>query len=267
LVWATDRLVLAWVDALTVQVREYTAELDAIGQDLAIATPSGVESAPAVAAIGSGWAVATRSSVGGSETIRIRSGANEWTTGPFLPGAPDERPALAALDAETLLVVFTEGVDPLQTGTANVFRLRGALLSSAAVGPTEPFWLEPLSDAYAGIPDVQQRHPSVTVDGPTIYVAWQAEGPAGTEGQSSALLTKLLRTDQGELQQEPETRLRLNSAPAARDLRPHVAFSPWYPGGATVALWNSSPPAMTGARPLVMYTVLSATQRGLLDEP
>ena len=70
----------------------------------------------------------------GFEQIRVHTGSLDWTVGPaFLPPSVRTKIALVELDAAHLLVSFSVGVDPAETGVPNASsQVLGAIL--------EPCW-------------------------------------------------------------------------------------------------------------------------------
>lgn len=79
---------------------------------------------------------------------------------------------MAELDSTHLLVVYTEGTDPEETGVANSSKLRAAVLDTAAPGAVTPFDITPL---VAGSESLSQDHPNAIRVGGRVYIAWRTE--------------------------------------------------------------------------------------------
>lgn len=87
-----------------------------------------------------------------------------------------------------LIVVYTEGTDPEETGVANGSRLRAAVLDTAAPGTVMPFDITPLVAANASL---AQDHPNAIRVGSRVYLAWRTEPPLG-DARAEELWLKLI---------------------------------------------------------------------------
>jgi len=190
LLWDGNSLVAAWVDysnpvdAPDVKVRKFDVDLQPLGAEEPLATTSRNEADVALASFAGSWAAAWRSSADGMETIEVRAGQSSWTVGPFLPGAAGDRPALVELNAQRLLLVFTEGTaGAVDGGAADVPRLRGAIL--AAPGATASFVIAPRVSPYDADASLGQAEPNVLRADNRVYVSWRSSGvisdPLGEE--------------------------------------------------------------------------------------
>jgi hypothetical protein len=130
----------------------------------------------ALSPFGSSWAAAWRAGENGLETVHIRTGSTTWSIGPYLPGPVDDRPALAELDATHLLVVYTEGTDPEETGVANGSKLRVGVLDTAAPGTITP---TDVAAIVSGNDALAQSQPNAIRVGSRVYIAWRTESALG----------------------------------------------------------------------------------------
>jgi len=99
-----------------------------------------------------------------------------------------DRPALAPIDNTHILVLFTEGTDPIDSGVSNGSKLRVALLDTASPG------LATAIDVPSG-GLFSQSQPNAVRVGDTIYLAWRSQSalddPNGEELWIKALPTAL----------------------------------------------------------------------------
>ncbi|HWZ92788.1 MAG TPA: myxococcus cysteine-rich repeat containing protein, partial [Polyangiaceae bacterium] len=152
------KLVVAWVDdsdpatGPDLRYRTFAPDLTPLSDDQTLAATASVEGQVALAAFNGTWAAAWRSGTAGAETIEAQLGTTHWSIGPIAPGAPDDHPALAFIDATHLAVAFTEGTDPTASGTANTPRLHAAIFDAAAPGLTASFAVAPTVAPYATTP-------------------------------------------------------------------------------------------------------------------
>jgi hypothetical protein len=134
----------------------------------------------ALAPWGSSWAAAWRSDDNGVETLQVRSGGSTWSIGPYLPGPVGSRPALAEFDSGHLLVVYTEGTDPEDTGVANSSKLRVAVLDAAVTGAATP--LDVPGTLAPGLP---QDQPNAVRVGSQVFIAWRTSSPVEIDAGSA----------------------------------------------------------------------------------
>lgn len=238
--WTGDELVVAWSDSQDVRSRRFDASLAPLEEEQSLASSAALEGNITLARFASGWAAAWREGDLGFERVRVRAGNRSWFTQPFLPGPLGDRPGLVALDDEHLLLVHTVGTDPLGSGTANVGRLRVAVLRIGAPGGvTSQPWL-PLHEPYASNVALAQRRPSATRVGDELFVTWEQESPRGDERSDEVLVQRLSwSADAPNVLVSLEERVLQNNAPSAGDQRnPKLAPTPLFPGGALITLWE-----------------------------
>ena len=179
------QLVVAWLDdrdpmtAPDIRYRTFGPDLKPTSGDLVLSATPAVEGQVALAAREGAWAAAWRSGQDGLETIEVQSGSAHWRVGPFLPGAPDDLPALTFLDATHLAVAFTEGTDPTASGAASVPRLHAALLDPAATGSTPSFEVAPLTAPFSVTPSASQTQPVISAFSDRLLVGWRSSGIPG----------------------------------------------------------------------------------------
>ncbi|MEO8901638.1 MAG: myxococcus cysteine-rich repeat containing protein [Polyangiaceae bacterium] len=172
------QIIAAWVDdsdpfnGPDVRYRTFAPDLTPTSDDLTLAATSAVEDGVTLATQNGAWAAAWRSGKDGNETIEVQSGSSHWYVGPFLPGATDDRPALAFIDATHLAIAFTEGSDPTNTGIANVSGLHGAVLDAAYPGKVESFSVPQTVAPWAGIKTLSQTEPTLSVFGDHLLLGW-----------------------------------------------------------------------------------------------
>lgn len=257
-----ERLIVAWTDTSNgftgpdIRYREFdfagaaTRRFTATTDELPLSFDVGFEGNVALAALdGGSWAAAYRSMQGAvEETIEVvvPDEGTAWSIGPDLMGASDDRPAIAELDADHLLVVFTVGTDPGATSISNVFRLRAAIIDRDESEPLDTFDLPPLGAAYQSA-SVSQTHPNVVRAGDDLYVAYRASALGGQAEAEDVFLQKL--TWDGEIAQASEYRIPRWPLGSSGDQRfPALAFGPRQIGteglpepaplGALVVAWD-----------------------------
>jgi cysteine-rich repeat protein len=181
-----DQLIIAWTDASDantgpdIRYRVFDAagsganRFLALDEERSLSNSVAFEGNVALAPFGSTWAAAFRSAGSAEETIEVVVPGEDlvWSIGPHLPGAPEDRPALAELDENHLLVLFSVGTDPENTGIGNVFRLRAAVLARSASAPLAELDLPPLDPAYQAL-TVSQSHPSLVRAGDVLFAAYR----------------------------------------------------------------------------------------------
>jgi hypothetical protein len=236
LLWAGDRLVVAFTDLLDVTYREFSSDLVPLGPEAPLAATAAIESGVALARFGSGWAGAVRSSSDALESIVVRSGDLIWSTPPAPPGPTGDRPALAALDDAHLLVLFSVGADPDGTGAADVGRLFWAVADAAAPGPLA---VRALDVGAAPASSVSQRRPTATRAGDRVYLGWTETDDAGARGEQVFLAPVALDAAAGAAIGTPMPLPRgTASAGWRRNLR--LAASSLFPAGAVISTWESA---------------------------
>ena len=257
LVWTGSELVAAWTSELAIVARRFDAKLVPIEGEEQL-SPSGESSGSvALGRFGTGWAAAWRAtSDEGQELIRVHAGSVDWSVGPFVPGAPGERPALVELDASNLLVVFSEGTDPFQTGTPALTRLRGAILNVAAPGSTESFALQASNQGFSASEFVSQSRPTLTAVGTKLFLGWET-GALTADPLSAEVWVQGLSFDSvagltyGAELPIPETAGREGAQRA-----PAFAASPLLPDGALAIAWEQHAESWPyGARPDVVFAL------------
>ncbi len=240
LLWTGTELVVAWVDGQYPKVRRFDGNLLALEPESALDTIGTVGGSIAVAGFGPSWAAAWRViEPSGLESIHARSGATTWSVGPFLPGASLDRPALVSLDATHLLLVFTEGTDPLVTGTASVTRLRGAILDASSPTAVAMFPIDATVEPWASDVSLGQSRPGLALSGTRRYLTWQSESPIGNVLDDEVWFRELV-WDGSSLALLPEMPLRADAPRAEAQRAPAIAGSPLWPEGALVTVWEDS---------------------------
>jgi cysteine-rich repeat protein len=182
-----DELVVAWTDSSDastgpdIRYRTFAAtgsgedRFPALEDERVLAESSSFEGNVALAPFGTSWVAAFRASAGVEETVEVVAPGEEltWSIGPHLPGATEDRPAVAELDVDHLLVLFSVGTDPEGTGSAQIFRLHAAVLDRSSATPIAVVELPPLDPAYAAL-TVSQSHPSLVKVGDVLFAAYRA---------------------------------------------------------------------------------------------
>ena len=171
--------------------------------------------------------------------MRVRAGGAEWWTDAAPPSSAGDRPALVALDAQHLLVLYTVGTDPSSAGSATVSRLRVAVLSTANQGL---FQAAALGSSFGANddPSLSQRRPRATRVGDRIYAAWERDLPADAPEAFELVLRQYAwsPTTPAVLDELAEHRLA-TTAPSRGDQRnPALASSALFPDGALISAWE-----------------------------
>lgn len=190
MLWTGTQLVVAWEDYADatsgpdLRFRTFDAELNPTSGDSTLAESALPEAAVSLAAFNGSWAAAYREGLAnGKENVVVRAGNGSFRVGPVQGGPLDDRPALVALDATHLLVVFSEGTDPGSvTGVYNVARLRFAVIDVAGSATPASQALVPLFDGYTADATISQMSPSVVAapDGSAgALVSWRSEARPG----------------------------------------------------------------------------------------
>jgi cysteine-rich repeat protein len=240
MIWTGSSLVVAWVDetsfatAPDLKLRMFGADLAPMSGDVTLAGSIETEAQVALAPFSGSWAAAWRASApGGLETIEITAGGVDWSIGPHSPGPFDDRPAVAALDDDHLLVVFTETDDA--TGQPV---LGAAVLDVASPGPV---LAQPIAPTIPALITEGQTHPTAMAVGPHVYVAWRSDGPLGDPSAEDLWLKHIQwpAPDVATALATPEMQLPRRSEHMPGDQRrPALAASPLWPEGALVLAWE-----------------------------
>jgi len=212
-----DSLVVAWTDsadsdtAPDVRYRVFSSDsagLTAQAVDQTLSATSAFEGNVALAPFGASWAAAWRASTSdGHETIEIRDNASgtRWSVGPHLPSESADHPALADLGNGRLLVLYTVATDPGMTGTANVGKLRAALLGPAQASVTAVD-VTPSSAALANAA-VAESEPSLVSAGGSWYFAWRSAAQPGDANGDELWLRRVSAAGASSLTLDAEQRL------------------------------------------------------------
>jgi hypothetical protein len=238
-----DQIVVAWEDdsnpatAPDVVLRTFDANLGATSAEQPLASSSDSESDVALAAFAGSWAAAWRDDANGLETVQIETAKNRWSIQPpFMPAPAGTKPALVALDATHLLVVYVVGLDRTGSGVANGSKLQAAVLSTSAPGAVNG---ADLPAQVSGASGLDQSLPAVAnVQGNPFVAWWTAAAPGDANGEQ--LWLKRLRWSAGALDQSTsESSLpRWPQAQLGDQRAPALAASTLAPGGALVAAWD-----------------------------
>jgi hypothetical protein len=262
LIWTGSELVVAWTDLFAVKTRRFSSSLTPLTEGEQTLSPDGeMSGAISLCRFGSDWAAAWRAlDAMNDEIIRVRAGSVSWTVGPFIPGEALERPALVELDSSHLLLVFTEGTDPLETGTPSVTRLRAAILDTASPGNVPFVDLDPMLEPYASNAAITLRRPTLARVSTRLFLGWESEGLVG-DALGSEIWVQRMRwpsTSIG-LLRETEEPIQVDAPRPGSQFAPSFASSPLIPQGALVTVWEehspgsrheTSPDVFFGLRPV-----------------
>jgi hypothetical protein len=240
-------IVVAWVDAVDaftgpdLKYRVFSESLVPQGDEQTLAHTPAAEADVALAPFANTWAAAWRSSSAGSDSIVITvpSTSTTWSIGPLMPGSAEDRPALAELDANHLLVVFTEGVDVGSTGLSHTPKLRGGILATGTPGTATAFSLEPPAmGPGGGAAELAQTHPNVVRVENRLYLAWRSSSTAGNANHDELWLREASWNGTA-LNLFTVLPLPRSTTHQPGDQRfPALAASPLGPAGAIVAAWD-----------------------------
>jgi hypothetical protein len=223
-------LVAAWLDdsdpatAPDIKYRTFGFDLTPTSSEQLLSNAVANEGDVTLAPWGSGWAIAWRAGENGLETLRIQSGSTQWSVGPFLPGPVGARPGLVELDATHLLVVYTEGIDPADTGVANASKLRAAVLDLNAPTTVTPFDIPSSLPGRAGL---SQDQPNAMRAGGQVFIAWRTETALASAAGEELWLKEIgwngtsIDLERGELQLP-----RLPNSPPGDQRHPGLAAGP-----------------------------------------
>ena len=273
LLWTGSELLVAWRRTFKILTRRFDTNLKALAasQDIAF-SQSIAASDVSLTSLNGSWAAVWDDYGAISPEIRLNVGTKNWSVSYVNSGAPYEPPALIALDATHLLVVFTEGTDPLNTGTANVFRLKAAIIdtTTASGSPSSPVTLATTVEPWASDSALSQTRPSLVRSGSRLYLTWQSESPVGDAREDEVWLRELSWNGSA-LTVLPETPLQADAPRLAAQRNPALAASPLGPFGALVTVWEDAtvvpkhsmqPDLVFGLRPTPIVKLPSSVDGG-----
>ncbi len=242
IVWTGSQLVVAWVDtsdAATqpdLRFRTFDGSFNPTSAEQTLAGTADSEADVALATCAGMWAAAWRDDANGLETVRVQAGTTSWTVGPaFLPAPDSAKPALTALDATHLLVVYAVGVDDADSGVASGSQIMAAVLDMSAPGAPTTVLPVPANVAVG----LDQSSPAaVDVQG-SVFIAWWTAAALGDPNGEQLWLKQVgwngtsldLTAAEIPLPRWPQARLGDQELPA-------LASSALPPGGALVTGWN-----------------------------
>lgn len=233
--WTGTELVVAWVDdsdavkGPDLRYRAFDAALNPKStSDQTLADSANAEANVALGMFGSTWAAAWRATTStGSETLEAKSGTTTWSVGPHAPPGTEDKPALAELDASTLLVVFTVG----DAGSGAGSKLRGALLGSTVPGTTASIALDTGATAA-------QSHPNAVRVGSRIFLSWREAAASGDPKAEELWLREVLWNGSTITLGTPLRLPRWDTHTPGDQRFPALAASPLAPEGALVTAWD-----------------------------
>jgi hypothetical protein len=264
LLWTGAELVVAWTSEDVIFARRFDTNLAPVAAEQQLGLSREISGSVALARFGDGWAASFRAlGEDGEELVRVHTAFADFRVGPFLPGASVERPALVELDADHLLVVFTQGTDPLETGTPSVARLFGAVLDLAAPGDVAAF---PLESHVAPYDDetVAEARPTLARVADRLFLGWETESLAGSELASEVWLQELAWDLESGVVQSVERPVQATIPREDFQHAPAFAPSPLFPGGALALVfeheiedwpYSARPDIVFGLRPVPFVTL------------
>ena len=195
---------------------------------------------------GLGWAAAWREAQpDGSEKVVVFSYGATWSIDVAQPGPADDKPGIAELDDEHLLLVYSEGTDPLQTGVAQVPRLAAAVIDTVHGTVQLLGALDPLVPPFAGSTlealSVGQRQPGAMAVGQRVFVSWASDAWFADAGGQHVWLKELSWNGASQELSLAEEELPLPRREAHRvgdQMRPALAATPLHPEGALLMAWE-----------------------------
>lgn len=156
---------------------------------------------------------------------------------PLMPGHLDDSPALAHLSGDRVLVAFTVGTDPENTGVASVFRIWLAVVHLEFELVESVFELEPTDSSWGDGTRRSLRQPTLTAtqEG-SVYLAWRSEGALGQANGEDLWLKRFdWDAEAGELlTSHDEVSLARDSNVDDGDQRSPVLASMFVPGSGTL---------------------------------
>src|SRR5690606_19117884 len=130
-------LVVAWTDASVpfegphVMARAFDENLVPLEGEMLLGGSGLPEGNVVLAHFGDGWAASWREArPEGAERIVVFFNGAKWFIDVDAPGPASDKPTLVAIDEDRLLVVYSVGTDPLETGTANTPRIHAAIVDT-----------------------------------------------------------------------------------------------------------------------------------------
>jgi hypothetical protein len=247
-IWTGTQLVVAWEDfsdaanGPDLRYRLFDANLTALSGDLSLASSASPEAQVALAPFAGGFAAAYREGAeDGLENIVVKANGQTYRAGPFLGAAMTDRPALVALDATRLLLVFSAA--PPESGAVATSRLQYALVDTESSSPLVARPLDALYEGFAAESKVTQSSPSAVAGPGGAYVAWRSEAQPGDASGDQVWLRRLRWVGTGPSAvlsaDEPELLLPRTCDASIGDQRaPALGFSGLPPSGALIASWD-----------------------------
>lgn len=199
---------------------------------------------------GKDFAAAFRAVDGASERVYVRAGTNAWWTAKAAPSAAGDRPTLVELDSEHLLLLYTLGTDPHDSGNADVGRLRVAVLSTKQEGMVDSQPLVPESEPFSSDPTLEQRRPRAVRVGSRIYLAWEHAGPVPSSLGDELTLEEVAwsESDATHLERVAEPHFTVDAPDVGDQRSPVLASSALFPEGALIMAWEDYSGAWPGNR-------------------
>ena len=242
-----SKLIVAWVDdrdasnGPDIRYRTFASDLTPLSAEQTLAATAAVEDHLALAARNGAWAAAWRKGSAGFETLEIQSGTVHWTVGPYKPGAADDLPALAFLDASHLVVAFTM-VNATESDQ-NAPRLHAAVLDTNIPGQTGSFALAPTVAPYATDVTLSQTKPSLVVFPDRLTVSWRSEAVPGNGLGEELWKRDILWANDGMGNllvdsSAPEVQLLTSGYRAGDQSEPALLNSPFWPDRRMFSAWQ-----------------------------
>lgn len=252
LVWATDRLIAAWVDTSNastgpdIRVRSFDANLSPLSGETALAESDAGEADVALATFGAGWVAAYREGTSdGAENVIVKKGESVWRLGPLSGGFAGEKPALVQLDATHLLVAFTDMTDPWLSGVPNTPRLRYAVIDTETSATPEALGLREQGGYSSSELLLGQSSPALERGMDGVFLAWRTEAPPGDASSEQVWLKSLGWAPRGVggelalLERDAELLVpRLCESSTGAQRAPALARTSLYPNGALALAWE-----------------------------
>ena len=248
ILWTGSSLVVAWTDTSDsttgpdVRYRTFDATLTPTSGELALAATPDDEGDVTLAPFAGSWAAAWRDDANGLEQIQVVAGSTQWTVGPaFVPPSVTTKLALAPLDANDLLLVYSIGADPGDTGVPNaISTLQAAVLSLSAPG-TVTGTPVPVNTGVEGATAASLSHAyaNAVLVGSTVYATWWTSAVAGSTAGEQVWFQPVGWADAGISWSGTELLLPRLAAHRVGDQRaPALAPSTLEPEGGLVSAWD-----------------------------